>query len=316
MSVLPSLHLRRLDSERAGRVGEAHVLKLAPHEIEHRAEVLVARLASCDLCPRACGVDRTSGAPGRCRTGTRARVSAAFPHFGEEAVLVGRGGSGTVFFCGCSLGCSFCQNIEISHGNDGREVDARELAGLMLGLEAAGCVNVNLVTPSHVAPAILSALAIAARAGFNLPVVWNSSGYDSVETLRALEGVVDVYLPDLKSLSPEACDRWMRATDYPAVAEAAIREMHRQVGDLVVDADGVARRGLLVRHLVMPGAAEDSARVMRLLARIAPGTRVNVMDQYRPVGGTGLPWELRRRPSATEVAAAMAEARAAGLVLL
>lgn len=292
----------------------SYLALLDTREIDRRAAALADRLGACDLCPRRCGTDRAGGAAdGWCRTGARPRVSAAFPHFGEEAVLVGRGGSGTVFFCECNLRCVFCQNEEISHGGRGREVDVEGLAALFLGLQAAGCENVNLVTPSHVPHAIVAAAAIAARRGLRLPLVWNSSGYDAVETLRALDGVVDVYLPDLKTASPDTAGRLLNTPDYPAVARTAIVEMHRQVGDLVVDRDGVARRGLLVRHLVLPGATADALEVVRWLASAVPGTAVNVMDQYRPLAGAAAHPDIARRVTTAEVEAVRAQARRSGL---
>lgn len=288
---------------------------LSPDEVAARAALLQARLRACDLCPRRCGVDRTEGPGGVCRTGAQASVSAAFPHFGEETVLVGRGGSGTIFFTGCNLGCAFCQNREVSHGSEGRVVSDRDLAGLMLGLQAAGAENINLVTPSHVVPSILSALAMAARAGLTLPVVWNTSSYEDVATLRYLDGIVDIYLPDFKAMSREACAAWMKAKDYPEVAAAAIAEMWRQVGRLVVD-NGVARRGVIVRHLVMPGMGKDAEKVMQRLASVAPSCHVNVMAQYRPVGDSCFKLGIGRRPTMTEVASAREAARAAGLEVL
>ncbi|MEW6487069.1 MAG: radical SAM protein [Thermodesulfobacteriota bacterium] len=275
------------------------------------------RLRSCELCPRRCRVDRLWGERGFCRTGRRARVGSAGPHFGEEAPLVGppgTGGSGTVFFSGCNLLCRFCQNWELSWEGDGREVAPSELARTFLALERGGCHNVNLVTPSHVVPQILAAVALAARRGLAIPLVYNSSGYDAVETLRLLDGVVDVYMPDLKWASPEVGERLAAAPDYGDVAREAVREMHRQVGDLVLDERGVAVRGLLVRHLVMPGGLAGTREVMAFLAReISPHTYVNVMAQYRPVGDARELPPLDRRVTRAEHAQALAEARRAGL---
>jgi putative pyruvate formate lyase activating enzyme len=272
------------------------------------------RLRSCELCPRRCRVDRLRGERGFCRTGRRARVASAGPHFGEEAPLVGAGGSGTVFFSGCNLLCRFCQNWELSWEGEGREVSPAGLAGTFLGLERRGCHNVNLVTPSHVVPQILAAAALAARRGLTVPLVYNSSGYDAVETLRLLDGVVDIYMPDLKWASPEVGERLAAAPDYGEAARAAVREMHRQVGDLIVDERGVAVRGLLVRHLVMPGGLAGTREVMAFLAReVSPDTYVNVMAQYRPVGDARELPPLDRRVTRAEHADAVAEARRAGL---
>ena len=230
---------------------------------------------------------------------------------------MGRGGSGTVFFGGCNLLCRFCQNWETSRGLDCEEADAPRLARIMLGLQARGCHNLNLVTPSHVVPQILSALRLAARKGFHLPLVYNTGGYDSMETLRLLDGVVDIYMPDLKTASAEWAGRLFHAPDYWDRAREAAREMRRQVGDLVIDADGVARRGLLVRHLVMPGGVSATEEVMRFVAEeLSPRTYVNVMAQYRPVGEAhGIP-PVDRAPTREECRRAVAAARAAGLTRL
>ncbi len=248
--------------------------------------------------------------------GRLARIASAFPHFGEEAVLVGTGGSGTIFFSECNLRCVFCQNWEISHGGEGREVEDGDLANLMLALQDRGCHNVNLVTPSHAVAQVVSALATAASQGLRVPIVFNTSAYYTVETLRALDGLVDIYMPDFKYWTPEASATYLTAPDYPEVARDAIREMHRQVGDLQVDRDGVAVRGLLVRHLVMPGALAESLEVIRFLAALSPGTHLNVMAQYRPLGDAGRYPEIARRPSREEVEAVRRAAKEAGLTLL
>ncbi len=288
----------------------------ASGEIARRARLLQESLAECRLCPRRCGADRLSGESGECRVGRLARVSSAFPHFGEEAVLVGTGGSGTIFFSECNLRCVFCQNWDISHGGEGREVEDDDLATLMLALQDRGCHNVNLVTPSHVVAQVVAALAIAASRGLRIPIVFNTSAYDSVETLRALDGLVDVYMPDFKYWTPEASATFLTAPDYPDVARAAIQEMHRQVGDLQVGRDGVAVRGLLVRHLVMPGAVPESLEIIRFLAEVSPGTHLNVMAQYRPLGDAGKTPGIARRPFWGEVEAVRRAAKEAGLTLL
>jgi putative pyruvate formate lyase activating enzyme len=240
-------------------------------------------LDSCELCPRRCRADRSRGATGICRIGRWAVVSSAHPHFGEEGPLVGTRGSGTIFFSGCNLKCLFCQNYEISHLIAGREVSAEELASLMLRIQEIGCHNLNLVTPTHVVPQMLEALELAAGDGFSLPIVFNTGGYDSIDVIRLLDGIVDIYMPDVKFLSAEPAKRYCDAEDYPIVIRDVVREMHRQVGDLEVSADGVAVRGLLVRHLVMPGMLDDTKRVVEFLANdISRNTYVNVMRQYRP----------------------------------
>ncbi len=248
-------------------------------------------------------------------------MASAGPHFGEEPPLVGRRGSGTVFFCGCNLLCVFCQNYEISHGVSGDPVGAAELAEIFLAVEGAGCHNLNLVTPTHVTPQIVEALAIAAGRGFSLPVVYNCGGYEAVETLALLEGVVDVYMPDIKFLDPEAARRYCAAPDYPDVVRAALREMNRQVGPLSCGRDGTARRGLLIRHLVMPGrtgglagSASTTKEVLEFIAEeIGTDACVNLMDQYRPCGrAAGFP-EIARRISRAEYEEAREYARTLGL---
>jgi putative pyruvate formate lyase activating enzyme len=249
-----------------------------------------------------------------CRTGRWAVVSSFFPHHGEEPCLRGWGGSGTIFFTHCNLRCIFCQNWDISWLGEGRPVDAEQLASMMLALQRSGCHNINFVTPSHVVPQILEALVLAAERGLRLPLVYNTGGYDRVETLRLLDGVIDIYMPDIKFLDPQRARRWAAAPDYPDVVRAAVREMHRQVGDLQIDRQGIARRGLLVRHLVMPGALEDTEQVMRFLAEeISPNTFVNVMAQYHPEGRAWDDPQLARRIRPEEYRQALAAARRYGL---
>jgi len=262
---------------------------------------LSARLAECDVCPRRCKVDRTRGERGLCGAGARPIVASYGPHFGEEAPLVGRFGSGTVFFSGCPLRCVFCQNHGISHRMEGEEVDAEKLAGIFLAIERAGCHNLNLVTPTHVTPQIVEALRIAAERGFSLPVVYNCGGYERPETLRELEGVVDIYMPDLKFLDPALSARYCDAPDYPDAARAAVREMARQVGPLSLDSRRIAVRGLLVRHLVLPAAASDTKAVIDFLAEeIGRDSYLNLMDQYRPCGTADRFPEISRRLSREE----------------
>jgi putative pyruvate formate lyase activating enzyme len=254
-------------------------------ELAERAEKLTARLSQCDICPRLCRVDRNAGELGVCRGGGNAAVSSFGPHFGEEAPLVGFHGSGTVFFSGCNLRCVFCQNYEISHLAEGSEVSAERLAGIFLSVQRMGCHNLNLVTPTHVTPQILLALCLAVPRGLSIPVVYNCGGYESVETLRELEGVVDIYMPDVKFLGAESSERYGNARDYPEVVRAAVREMDRQVGPLNIDGRGNARGGLLVRHLVMPGEASTTRQVIDFLAEeIGKETYLNLMNQYRPCG--------------------------------
>jgi putative pyruvate formate lyase activating enzyme len=272
------------------------------------------QLRNCTLCPRECGVDRTAGETGDCRTGEDAWVSGFNAHFGEEPPLVGAYGSGTIFFTHCNLNCCFCQNYDISHQGVGTEAPIGQLATTMLILQNAGCHNINLVTPSHVVPQILSALYLAIDGGLRIPLVYNTSSYDRVETLALLDGVIDLYLADFKFWDSGVSDLACGAADYPTVAREAIREMHRQVGDLVIGADGIAERGLMIRHLVMPSGLAGTAAVMDFIAReISPDTYVNVMDQYRPCGRAGSTDVFSSRPEGDAYAQAVKVARAAGI---
>jgi putative pyruvate formate lyase activating enzyme len=254
-------------------------------ELRRRAEEAVASLEACRVCPRDCEVNRLVDEQGICRTGRYARVSSYFPHHGEEDCLRGWNGSGTIFFSWCNLRCVFCQNFDLSHRGEGVLVSPEQLARMMLHLQALGCHNINLVTPEHVVPQVLEALVIAVEGGLRLPIVYNTSAYDSMESLRLLDGVVDIYMPDFKVWDAEKAHRYLKARDYPEVARRTIREMHRQVGVLKFDEYGLAKRGVLVRHLVMPGDVARTEQILRFLAEeIAPDTYVNVMAQYRPAG--------------------------------
>ena len=285
--------------------------------IRKNAEVARAILTECTLCPRQCRVDRLSGDVGFCSTGQRAWVSSYNPHFGEESPLVGTGGSGTIFFTHCNLKCNFCQNYDISHQGQGEPVSDRQLARLMLALQEIGCHNINFVTPSHVVPQILAALEIAVDKGLTIPLVYNTGAYDRVETLRLLEGVFDIYMPDFKFWDPKVADLTCSAPDYPEAARAAIIEMHRQVGDLVIDEDGIAQRGLLIRHLVMPGGLAGTRDVMRFISRkISRNTYVNIMPQYRPCGRASEVRELARPLSPTDFEAALKAAEREGITRL
>ncbi len=253
--------------------------------LQDKAKTAAAALKNCELCPRRCLVDRSTNELGTCRTGASAKVASYNAHFGEEAPLVGENGSGTIFFSHCNLLCNFCQNYDISHGGWGEEVSPSRLAAVMLQLQGMGCHNINLVTPSHVVPQILAALIIAIGKGLHLPLVYNSSGYDRVKTLKLLDGVVDIYMPDFKFWDPDVAEQTCCARDYPHVARKALCEMHAQVGDLYIDSQGVARRGLLVRHLVMPQNLGGTRQVLEFIAqKISPNTYLNIMSQYRPCG--------------------------------
>jgi putative pyruvate formate lyase activating enzyme len=286
-------------------------------ELRRRAELALAGLSDCTLCPRACHADRVSGAKGSiCRTGRQAAVSSYFAHSGEEDCLRGRRGSGTIFFSLCNLLCVFCQNDEISWEGEGRVTSAEELAGMMLSLQAQGCHNINFVTPSHVVAQILEALPIAVDRGLRLPLVYNSSGYDSLEALALLNGVVDIYMPDFKFWEGELARRYASAPDYPEIARAAIKEMHRQVGPLSFDESGIALRGLLIRHLVMPVGVAGTADMMGWIAReLGPETYVNIMAQYRPSAKVSEERfsEINCCVSRAEFRSAIAAAEAAGL---
>ena len=242
-------------------------------------------LNECTLCPRKCGVDRTSGETGVCRTAQEAWVSSYSPHFGEESPLVGSNGSGTIFFTHCNLMCNFCQNYDISHEAQGEPVSEAMLAAMMLKLQEIGCHNINFVTPSHVVPQILGAVGIAANQGLCIPLVYNSGGYDSVATLKLLEGVFDIYMPDFKFWDNEIAQLTCSVPDYREVACDALEEMHRQVGDLMIDNSGLAVRGLLIRHLVLPHDMAGTRLVMRFIAnQLSTNSYVNIMPQYRPCG--------------------------------
>jgi putative pyruvate formate lyase activating enzyme len=272
-------------------------------------------LSPCRLCPRRCGVDRLAGQVGFCGVGRTALVSSAGPHFGEESCLVGAGGSGTIFLAGCNLGCIFCQNYDISHLRHGQPASPQHIADLMLALARTGCENINFVTPTHVAPHLVEAVQLARAKGLTLPIVWNCGGYESLETLRFVEGSVDIYMPDAKYAHADPASRFSAAPDYPQVAHAALKEMHRQVGDLVLH-NGVATRGLLVRHLVLPNNLAGTQDVIDFLADdISPDTYVNVMGQYRPEFHASDHPELARRPTPDEIAQARRYAARRGLRL-
>ena len=253
------------------------------------------------LCPRRCGIHRRNNQMGFCGIGDVPRVSSLGPHFGEESVLVGSGGSGTIFFAGCNLGCVFCQNFDISHHRQGQTTTIEQLAQSMLELQYYGCSNINFVTPTHVAPAIVAALELARKEGLTLPTVYNTGGYDSVETLRLLEGFVDIYMPDMKYADANVAEELSAAPDYPQINREALKEMHRQVGDLKTE-KGLATRGVLVRHLVLPENLAGSFEIIDFLAgQISPKTTINVMDQYRPCYKASFHPKINRRPATEEI---------------
>ena len=283
-----------------------------------RVEVAFRHLENCDLCARYCRVNRRQTLEGAvCRTGERAVVASFGAHHGEENCLRGTRGSGTIFFSWCNLRCVFCQNWDISQKGAGREVTARELADIMLELQTEGCHNINLVSPSHVVAQVIAAVGDAARRGLRLPLVYNTGGYDSPEALALLEGIVDIYMPDMKYGSSETARKYSKVRSYVEVNRAAVKEMHRQVGDLVLDKRGVAKRGLLVRHLVLPGNLAGTDEVLGFLARVVSrNTYLNLMDQYHPCYRAEEYAEIARSATAAEYGAATRSAGHHGLARL
>lgn len=285
-------------------------------KLKQRLNLALGDLHSCRLCPRNCDVNRLNNKHGVCKTGRFAIVSSHFAHFGEEDCLRGSRGSGTIFFSWCSLRCVFCQNYDISWLGEGRPTMPGELAEMMLYLQRMGCHNINFVTPEHVVPQILEALLPAIEQGLRLPLVYNTGGYDSLESIDLMDGVVDIYMPDFKLWNAEAARHYLKAPNYPEAARRAIVEMYRQVGPLVFDEHGVALRGLLIRHLVMPGLAEETRQILEWIAdELGPDTYVNLMDQYSPAGKVGNAdyIGINRRITSKEYAAALETAHAAGL---
>ncbi|MEW6178560.1 MAG: radical SAM protein [Chloroflexota bacterium] len=273
----------------------AYLFLLESGEFKQRIEQAYVHLQACDVCPLKCGVNRLEGQTGVCKTGLKAQVSSFGAHLGEEKPLRGWGGSGTIFFARCNLRCVFCQNFEISQMGEGSEVEPEELAEIMLTLQQTGCHNINLVSPTHVVPQIIAAVFIAAKAGLRLPLVYNSGGYDSLEMLALLDGVVDIYMPDMKYGDDETARRYSKVPNYVAVNRAAVREMHRQVGDLQVDERGIAQRGVLVRHLVLPNQLAGSEKVLQFLVEeISKNVYLNLMDQYYPAYRSSAYPELNR----------------------
>jgi putative pyruvate formate lyase activating enzyme len=283
-------------------------------ELARRVERGLALLEVCRVCPRNCDVNRLADRRAVCLTGRYAVVGSYFPHFGEEDCLRGTLGSGTIFFSNCNLKCVFCQNFDISQRGEGRATRPERLAQMMLELQEQGCHNINFVTPEHVVPQILEALPLAIEGGLRLPLVYNTSGYDSLQSLALLEGVVDIYMPDFKYWDPEVARRYSKAEDYPQAVREGLKEMHRQVGDLVLDEQGLALRGIILRHLIMPGGLAGTREVMRFIAReISPDTYVNLMDQYYPAGKSERYPEIHRRITREEYEEAYRDARAEGI---
>jgi len=284
-------------------------------ELARRASQLYSIYRECRLCPRQCGVDRTRGEKGFCSSTSRAKVFSAHPHFGEERPLVGRGGSGTIFFSNCNLLCVFCQNWEINHRGDGSPIGDEAIGRLMTDLQASGCHNVNLVTPTHILPNIIGGLRFAIARGLRVPLVYNCGGYERVEIIRLLDGIVDIYLPDFKYTDGAMAEKYSSgAAAYPERAAAAIQEMHRQVGELRVDERGIALRGLMIRHLVMPQNIAGTDKFVQFVAtRLSRSTYVNIMDQYRPEHRARQFPEISRRITTAEYRQAVDWAKEAGL---
>lgn len=285
-------------------------------ELRKRVEIALDKLSNCLLCPRNCGINRIENQTAACKTGRYAIVSSRFAHFGEENCLRGTRGSGTIFFSSCNLRCIFCQNFDISHTLDGVETKPERLAEMMLELQETECHNINFVTPEHVVPQVLEALAIAVEKGLRLPIVYNTSAYDSLDSLKLMDGVVDIYMPDFKIWDERLSLKYLLAKDYPETARNAIKEMHRQVGELKMDENDVAKRGVLVRHLVMPDGIAGTKEIIRFLAEdISRDSFVNIMDQYHPSGKVNnekYP-EINRRTTSAEYLEAMKIAREFGL---
>jgi len=291
----------------------AYLKLLRSGELAERAKTAYQHLSDCDLCGRECHTDRHKKA-GSCKTGIEAIVASHGPHHGEEEPLRGWRGSGTIFFSWCNLECQFCQNYDISHIGRGQVVSPEQIAAMMLELQASGCHNINFVSPSHVVAQILAATAIAAQAGLRLPLVYNSGGYDSPAALALLDGVIDIYMPDIKYADEHLAKKYSKIPNYPAVNQAAVKEMHRQTGDLSLDKKGVALRGLLVRHLVMPNGLAGTAKIARFLAQeISPNTYINVMGQYRPCYKASDYPKLDRMPTHQELQDARQAVQHAGL---
>ncbi len=279
-------------------------------------EQLWTLMDTCTICPRLCRVNRSKGQKGFCGITDVPLVSAIGPHFGEESVLVGTGGSGTIFFAGCNLGCIFCQNYDISHLCHGKKITVEQLALATLKLQGRGCCNINFVTPTHVAPQIAAVIELARKQGLTLPIVYNTGGYDSLETLKLLDGMIDIYMPDMKYSDPYIAKEFSEAKDYPQINQTAVKEMHRQVGDLRVE-NQIAKRGLLIRHMVLPNQLAGSFEIIDFLAeKISPNTAINVMDQYRPCYKASLYSKINRRPRPDEIESVRDYAIAKGLRII
>lgn len=282
-------------------------------EIKEKIKKLYKILESCQLCPRKCNVNRLKGELGFCRSGKDLFISSFNPHFGEEPELVGQFGSGTIFFTNCNLGCLYCQNYDISHLGEGEKCSVRQLADIMLHLKKIGCHNINFVTPTHFTPQIVEAIELASRDGLDLPLVYNCGGYENIEIIKLLDGIFDIYMPDIKYSDSKMAEKYSFAPDYFERAKESVKEMHRQVGDLQI-VDGIAIKGLLVRHLVLPNDAAGSREILEFIAKdVSQDTYINIMDQYRPCyKAVNFP-EINRYPDLNEFQQVIAMAKDFGL---
>ncbi|MBN1273982.1 MAG: radical SAM protein [Candidatus Aminicenantes bacterium] len=295
----------------------AYISAFKNGRLEQKVKQALAELENCRLCPRGCGVNRLKNERGFCRAGFKLEVASFSPHFGEESPLVGRKGSGTIFFTHCNLRCCFCQNYPISILGEGREVTFEQLGRMMVHLEKLGCHNINLVSPSHYVPQILAALKTAVEDGLSVPLVYNTGGYDSTAALKLLDGIIDIYMPDFKYMNAETASVYSQAADYPERTQKALKEMYRQVGDLVLDDRGIALRGLLIRHLVLPQNLAGTDEVVKFIAsEISRWTYVNIMDQYYPCGKLPADSPIRKRLRPEEFREAVRAAKEAGLIRL
>ena len=292
-------------------------LNLSKKELNQRIEKLFKVLENCEICPRKCHVNRFKGEKGFCKLGEKPVVSAHHPHFGEEKPLVGKFGSGTIFFTSCNLACVYCQNYDISQLRTGEEISFEKLAQMMINLQNLGCHNINLVTPTPQVLAIVKALSIAIEGGLKIPVVYNTNAYDSLETLRLLDGIIDIYMPDAKYSADIIALKYSMASNYFEVMKEAIKEMQRQVGDLIIDKKGIAEKGLLVRHLILPNNLAGSAKIFQFLTEeISKNTFLNIMDQYHPCAKAQEFPELSRSITEEEYRQTIELAKKAGLTRL
>ena len=297
-----------------GKLKYPRYLNIKEEEFDRRIEKAYKLLSPCEVCPRKCGVKRLEGEQGFCRSDKEVKVSSYNAHFGEEPPLSGNFGSGTIFFTNCNLKCVYCQNYPISQLGNGNKVNLSELVKIMLALQKRKCHNINLVTPTHFVPQIVKSIKTAAKMGLNIPIVYNTSGYESVETLKLLDGIVDIYLPDARYADNEVARKYSSAPDYFEIMKKALKEMHRQVGDLTVDKNGMARSGLIVRHLVLPEGLSGTRKIMRFIAReISPHTYISMMAQYFPAYQAGQFPPLSRRINKGEYREALQAFKEEGL---